>query len=112
MNTKEIVFMALTFVVAFAFTFATVPIVHRFAFKIGAIDVPKDSRRMHKKPIPRVGGLAIIFGFAVALACFGQGSRQIHGAGGFAHAAFLIDHCNYFAHFSSFFCLWICRAGL
>ena len=77
MNTKEIVFMALTFVVAFAFTFATVPIVHRFAFKIGAIDVPKDARRMHKKPIPRVGGLAIIFGFAVALACFGQMTRSL-----------------------------------
>lgn len=77
MNTKEIVFMALTFVVAFAFTFATVPIVHRLAFKIGAIDVPKDSRRMHKKPIPRIGGLAIIFGFAVALACFGQMTRSL-----------------------------------
>ena len=77
MSTKEIIFMALTFLVAFAFTFASVPIVHRLAFKIGAIDVPKDGRRMHKKPIPRLGGLAIIFGFLVALACFGHMTRSL-----------------------------------
>ena len=27
----------------------------RFAHKVGAIDVPKDNRRMHKEPIPRLG---------------------------------------------------------
>lgn len=69
--------MALTFVVAFAFTFASVPIVYRLAFKIGAVDVPRDARRMHKKPIPRLGGLAIIFGFSVALCCFGQMTRSL-----------------------------------
>ena len=77
MSTKEIVFMALTFIVAFAFTFASVPIVYRLAFKIGAVDVPKDNRRMHKRPIPRLGGLAIIFGFSVALCCFGQMTRSL-----------------------------------
>ncbi len=77
MNTKEIIFLALTFVVAFVFSFAATPIVYRLAFKIGAIDVPKDKRRMHKKPIPRLGGLAIIFGFGVAMCCFGQISRSL-----------------------------------
>ena len=32
-----------------------------------------------------------------------EGGCQIYGTGGFTHTAFLIDHCNYFAHFSSFF---------
>ena len=36
------------------------PFVKKLAFKIGAVDVPKDNRRMHKKPIPRLGGLAIV----------------------------------------------------
>ena len=45
----------------------------KLAFKIGAIDIPKDNRRMHKKPIPRLGGLAIVFGFVVAVMCFSEG---------------------------------------
>lgn len=77
MDTKEILILILTFVVAFAFSFAATPIVYRFAFKIGAIDVPRDSRRMHKKPIPRLGGLAIIFGFTVAICCFGHMTRSL-----------------------------------
>lgn len=79
MHTKEILFLVLAFVVAFIFSFAATPLVYRFAFKIGAIDVPKDSRRMHKKPTPRLGGLAIIFGFMVSIFCFGEMTRQLMG---------------------------------
>ncbi len=77
MGTKEIIFLILTFVVAFAFSFASTPIVYRLAYKIGAIDIPKDTRRMHKKPIPRLGGLAIIFGFSVSVACFADFSKSL-----------------------------------
>lgn len=66
------------FVVSFVFSFASTPLVKRLAFKIGAIDVPKDNRRMHKKPIPRLGGLAIICGFLVSVLCFNIGfSKQL-----------------------------------
>lgn len=64
------VIMALAFVVAFAFTFASVPIAKIVAGKIGAIDVPRDARRMHKKATPRLGGIAVFFGFLVSLLCF------------------------------------------
>lgn len=77
MNTKEIIFLALTFVVAFVFSFAATPIAYRLAFKVGAVDVPRDKRRMHKKPTPRIGGVAIIFGFLVALCCFGRLTREL-----------------------------------
>lgn len=77
MNTKEIIFLILSFVVAFVFSFAATPLSYRLAFKIGAVDVPKDSRRMHKKPIPRLGGLAIVFGFLVSICCFGQMTREL-----------------------------------
>ncbi len=77
MNTKEIIFLILTFVVAFVFSFATTPIAYRLAFKVGAVDVPKDKRRMHKKPTPRIGGIAIIFGFLVAICCFGRMTREL-----------------------------------
>ncbi len=35
------------------------------AEKLGAIDTPKDARRMHKKPTPRLGGLSILFVFLI-----------------------------------------------
>ena len=56
--------------VAFLFSFASVPFVRIFAFKIKAIDVPRDNRRMHKNPTPRIGGVAIFFGFLVSYLCF------------------------------------------
>lgn len=33
--------------------------VKKLAWKIGAIDVPRDWRRMHRKPVPRAGGIAM-----------------------------------------------------
>ena len=44
--------------------------VRRLAVRIGAIDDPKDDRRMHKEPIPRMGGLAIFLGFLVSALVF------------------------------------------
>lgn len=46
------------------------PVVRSLAFRVGAVDVPKDSRRMHKHPIPRMGGLAIFFGFMLSVLVF------------------------------------------
>ena len=97
MLTRQVLFMIFAFIVSFAFTFATTPLVRRFAFKIGAIDIPKDNRRMHKKPTPRIGGLAIIFGFTVATLCFAQPSRQLYGtlAGAAVIAVMgVIDDCK------------------
>ena len=55
-------------IVAFLSCYFTVPLAIKFAVKKGIIDNPKkDNRRVHKKPIPRAGGLAIIFGIAFTL---------------------------------------------
>ena len=75
---NSMLYLFCAFVVSFVFSFASTPLVKRLAVKIGAVDVPKDNRRMHKVPIPRLGGLAIIFGFAVAVMCFNEGySKQL-----------------------------------
>ena len=42
---------------------ALTPLDFRVAARLGAIDVPRDTRRMHKKPVPRLGGLSIFFSF-------------------------------------------------
>lgn len=59
-----------SFVVAFIIAFAATPFVKKFAFKIGAVDVPKDNRRMHRKPMALLGGLAIFLGFLISVLCF------------------------------------------
>lgn len=53
--------------VAILVSFISTPLVRKFARVINAIDVPKDERRVHKKPIPKLGGLAIYLGFIIAL---------------------------------------------
>lgn len=58
------------FFAAMVISFCATPIVKAFAYKVGAIDVPKDARRMHKVPIPRLGGLAIFLGFLFSVLFF------------------------------------------
>ena len=77
MKTHELIFLVLSFIVAFVITFLMTPIAKHIAYSIKAIDVPKDARRMHKRPIPRLGGLAMIFGFMVAVLCFGRLDRGL-----------------------------------
>ena len=60
------------FSIAFAISLAATPFVISLAHKIGAVDVPDSERRVHKKPIPRLGGLAIFYGFLIALLCFAK----------------------------------------
>ena len=57
-------------ILALAISFACTPAVRMLAIKIKAVDVPKDNRRMHKVPIPRMGGLAIFAGFLVSVLFF------------------------------------------
>lgn len=59
--------IAIAFLLAFIVTFMTTPYTIKIAKKIGAVDVPKDERRMHKKARPRFGGPAVILGFLVAI---------------------------------------------
>jgi len=56
---EYIIFFALAFIVSFSST----PIAKKIAFSVGAVDVPNDARRIHKKPVARLGGLAIFTGF-------------------------------------------------
>ena len=65
--------------VSLGLSFALTPLVKLLAVKIGAVDIPKDKRRMHDHPIPRLGGLAIFIGFVVAVLAFADVNRQLRG---------------------------------
>ncbi len=69
MEFTDIILTICALVLAAALSFVMTPVARSFAFRVGAIDVPKDSRRMHKKPIPRLGGIAIFTGFFVSVIC-------------------------------------------
>jgi UDP-GlcNAc:undecaprenyl-phosphate/decaprenyl-phosphate GlcNAc-1-phosphate transferase len=55
------------FAIAAAVTAFATPLVVRLAIRLGIVDADSDDRRMHDLPKPRVGGVAVFFGFAFAL---------------------------------------------
>lgn len=59
------------FLTASILSFVLTPLAKKLAHKIGAIDVPKDDRRVHKTPIPRLGGLAIYLATFITIFVFG-----------------------------------------
>lgn len=59
--------IAIAFLLAFITSFVATPYTIRLAKKIGAVDVPKEERKIHKTVIPRLGGLAVIAGFVVSI---------------------------------------------
>ncbi len=66
-------------VVSFVVAFIMTPPVKAFAEKVGAMDIPKDDRRIHDHPIPRMGGLAIFIGFMAAMLLFVEMNHPVIG---------------------------------
>ena len=62
--------VAAALVVALLISFISTPVVKSIAQRVGAMDIPKDNRRMHHHPIPRMGGLAIFLGFLLSALIF------------------------------------------
>ena len=58
--------IAIAFILAFVVAFVATPYTIKIARKVGAVDIPKDERRMHKKSMPKFGGPAVILGFLVS----------------------------------------------
>lgn len=67
------------FLFAAAITAVLTPIAIKIAPKIGAMDIPKDERRMHSKPMPRFGGLGIFIGMAIAILVCVPKMEGVHG---------------------------------
>jgi len=59
--------IAIAFLLALIVTFMATPYTIKIARKVGAVDIPKDKRRMHNKSMPKFGGPAVILGFFVAV---------------------------------------------
>ena len=59
--------IAIAFLIAFLTAFMATPHTIKLAKKIGAVDTPKDARRINKVTMPRLGGLAVLAGFFVSI---------------------------------------------
>lgn len=74
MNIKDIF---LIIIVTFLITASFIPVVKKIAEFIGAMDVP-NARKVHTKPIPRLGGLGIYASFLLGYMLFGLHSIQMN----------------------------------
>lgn len=59
--------IAIAFLLSFIVVLIATPYSIKLANKIGAVDVPKDDRRMRKKAMPKLGGVAVIAGFLISV---------------------------------------------
>lgn len=71
--------VVLTLLCAAVLSLAATPLVKYLAHSVGAMDIPKDDRRMHKNPIPRMGGLAIFLGFLISVLIFVDIDAKVRG---------------------------------
>ncbi len=78
-TSTQIIYIIFAFMISLLVSFASTPIASAIARKVGAVDKP-NKRRINKVPIPRMGGMAIFFGFIVAVLCFAEMSApEIRG---------------------------------
>ena len=61
---NDIFWFILPALVAAALASALTPLVARLAVRVGAMDIP-DARKVHDRPIPRLGGLAVVASIAL-----------------------------------------------
>ncbi len=79
MDKQNIILVAcIAFGASLLISYLLTPYAKKIAYKIGAIDVPKDNRRVHKEPIPRLGGLAIYCAFIVTALVMAVFNSNVH----------------------------------
>lgn len=70
LTANDLIYGFLAFLFSVLLSFALTPVVRVLAYRIGAVDVPRDSRRMHTHPVPLIGGLGIFLSFALSCLLF------------------------------------------
>lgn len=77
MSCEMFIKILLVTLTCFLFVYLIVPIVKKIAEHIGALDIP-NARKVHKIPIPRLGGLSIFAGFLFGYMVFCKQTNLIN----------------------------------
>ena len=64
-------------IVPFLFVLAIIPFIKKVALHVNAMDIP-NGRKVHKEPMPRLGGLGIYMGFLLGYILFGEMSIRMN----------------------------------
>ncbi|MBR6708529.1 MAG: undecaprenyl/decaprenyl-phosphate alpha-N-acetylglucosaminyl 1-phosphate transferase [Clostridia bacterium] len=74
---SQLIYGLAAVVCAALLSYAATPLIRVLAYQLGAVDVPRDNRRMHRIPIPRMGGVAIYLAFTITTLAFGDFSSSL-----------------------------------
>ena len=77
MERDEIIRIFLMIGATFLFVAILIPFIKKIAIHVGALDIP-NKRKVHSKPMPRLGGLAIFLGFLFGYMLFGEPSSTMN----------------------------------
>ena len=75
MSNEELYRIIMMVLTTFIFVYFIIPFIRKVAIHVGALDIP-DARKVHKNPMPRLGGLGIYMGFVLGYILFGQMSWE------------------------------------
>lgn len=75
--TKELQNIIVMVLVTFLTVAILIPFIKKIAKHVGALDIP-NQRKVHKVPMPRLGGLGIYFGFLIGYMIFGTPSALMN----------------------------------
>ncbi len=70
MDYRALLYTAIVLICSACIAFTMTPIARVLAYSIGAVDVPKDKRRMHSVAMPLLGGVAIFTAFVITTLAF------------------------------------------
>ncbi len=77
MEQDVIVRILLMVITTFLFVVVIIPFIKKVAIHVGALDIP-NKRKIHSKPMPRLGGLAMFLGFLFGYMLFGEPSSTMN----------------------------------
>lgn len=77
MFNNTILYSLKVIIVTFIISMITVPTVKKIAIHVNALDIPNE-RKVHSKPMPRLGGIAIFFAFLVGYMFFGEMTKEMN----------------------------------
>lgn len=72
-------FVFLIGILSFVICLIMTPLVIKFSNKFGFVDIPKDSRRVHTKPMPRIGGLSMVISMYITIFVYYMLTKNIEG---------------------------------